>query len=224
MAAVVADAASATSATSHPNLLLYAAITAGIVALPGLDMAVTLTSTLAGGRQSGFAAIAGIITGGIGHVTLGVLGVSVLLRIVPAAFDVLLFVGAAYVAWIGVEVLRARPEAPAADRAGRASPPAAFVRGLLTNALNPKAYLYTLAILPEFVHPKYGPLLPQAASIVAINATLQAGLYGAVVLLADRGRRAMAARPEMGLWIARATGALLISAAALTAWEGWRWR
>lgn len=227
VAAGTAGTAVAVPASAHANLLLYAGITAGIVALPGLDMGVTLASTLSGGRRAGFAAIAGIMTGGIGHVTLGVLGVSVLLRVVPAAFDALLFAGAAYVAWIGVEVLRARPEAPSgavADGGGGVSLPGAFARGLLTNALNPKAYLYTLAILPEFVHPRFGPLLPQAAAIVAINAALQASLYGAVALLADRGRRAMAARPQVGVWIARTTGALLLAAAALTAWEGLRWR
>ncbi len=208
---------------AHPNLLLYAAIVAGVVALPGLDMGVTLSCALAGGRRAGFAAIAGIVTGGVGHVALGLLGVSAVLRWFPAAFNALLLAGAAYVAWIAFALLRSRPEAPEApSAAGAASPMGAYLRGLFTNALNPKAYLYTLAILPEFVRPAYGPLLPQAAAVVAINATLQFGCYGAVALLADRGRRAMASRPAIGTWISRGTGALLLVAACWTAWEGWQ--
>lgn len=224
LAVVPAAAAGATAAApgAHADWLLYAAIVAGVVALPGLDMGVALASTLAGGRRAGFAAIAGIVTGGVGHVALGLLGVSVVLRLVPAAFDVLLLAGAVYVAWIAIGLLRARPEAPAAVAGGAASVPGAYARGLLTNALNPKAYLYTLAILPEFVRPKYGPLLPQAATIVAINATMQVGIYGAVVVLADRGRAAMARRPAIGVGVARVTAALLLAAAAFTAWEGWR--
>lgn len=220
--AVVLATRAAAVPGAHANLLLYAAIVAGVVALPGLDMGVSLACALSGGRRAGFAAIAGIVTGGIGHVALGLLGVSVVLRMFPAAFDALLLVGAAYVAWVGFAVLRSRPGAPAAAGSGATSVRGAFVRGLLTNALNPKAYLYTLAILPEFVRPAYGPLLPQAAAVVAINASLQFAIYGTVVAIADRGNRALGARPEVGLWVARATGAMLIGAALWTGWEGWR--
>lgn len=208
--------------TEHPNLVLYFFVVFGIVALPGLDMGIVVASALAGGRRAGLAAVAGTIAGGVCHVTMGLLGVSLVLRLFPAAFNALLLAGAAYVAWIGIGVLRARPEAPSAA-GGAATAPGAFARGALTNLLNPKAYLFTLAILPQFVRPEFGPLVPQAATIVAINASTQLAVYGALAVLADRGRTAMARRPAAGLWVARTTGALLLVAAGFTAWEGWRW-
>ena len=211
-------------AARHANLWLYFSIVLGVVVLPGLDMAIVLASSLVGGRRAGFAALAGIITGGVGHVVMGVLGIGLVLRVFPGAFNVMLLVGAAYVAWIGVALLRAGAAfAPEPARVAGAWP-AAFGRGMLTNLLNPKAYLYTLAILPQFLRPAYGPLVPQAAAIVAINAATQAVVYGAVALFADRARRSLSERPAAGLVVARAVGALLVGAALFTGWEGWRWR
>jgi threonine/homoserine/homoserine lactone efflux protein len=205
----------------HADLLLYFVIVLGIVALPGLDMGVVLACTLTGGRRAGLAAIAGVIAGGACHVTFGILGVSALLRVFPAAFNGLLMVGAAYVAWIGIQLVRSRPVAPATG-VGDAALGRAFARGALTNLLNPKAYLFTLAILPQFVRPEYGSLPAQAATIFGINALTQSAVYGTVALLADRGRAAMSARPAIGLWVARVTGLMLLAAAVLTAREGWR--
>lgn len=204
------------------NLWLYFSIVLGVVLLPGMDMALVLATSLASGRRAGFAAIAGMVTGGAVHVAMAALGISVVLRTVPAAFTGMLCAGAAYVAWIGVSVMRAGFAPPAGPRRVPASAGAAFARGALTNLLNPKAYLFSLAVLPQFMRPEFGPLAPQAAVIVSINGATQTAVYGAVAWFADRARASLASRPVAGTWAARAVGALLVAAAVLTVAGAWR--
>ena len=64
------------------QLWLFFALVFGIMVLPGLDMAFVLGSTLAGGRRRGFAALAGVVAGGVCHVVMTALGISVLLELV----------------------------------------------------------------------------------------------------------------------------------------------
>ncbi len=78
-------------------------------------------------------------------------------RTVPGAFNAVLLAGAAYVAWIGVSLFRGASSARAMVPASPVAPGATFRRGAITNLLNPKAYLFMLAIFPQFVRPELGP-------------------------------------------------------------------
>lgn len=80
--------------THHDPLWLFFTLVFGVVLLPGLDMAFVLGSALTGGRSRGMAAVAGIIAGGICHVVMTALGISVLLKLIPGAFNALLLAGA----------------------------------------------------------------------------------------------------------------------------------
>src|SRR5262249_41894527 len=92
--------------TDYAHLWVFFVFVLGIMLLPGLDMAYILGSTLAGGRRPGFVALGGIVAGGTVHVVAGVLGISVLLRLYPAAFRFMLLLGALYIAWIGFSILK----------------------------------------------------------------------------------------------------------------------
>jgi threonine/homoserine/homoserine lactone efflux protein len=204
------------------QLWLFFALVFGIVVLPGLDMAFVLGSTLAGGRRRGFAALAGIVAGGVCHVVMTALGISVLLKWIPGAFNALLLAGALYIAWIGLSLMRSdaapamRPDAP------RRSHAATFRQGMLTCLLNPKAYLFMLAIFPQFLRPEYGPIAAQALVLWLIIALNQLCVYGGLALMADRARAWLQGKPEAGMLAARCVGALLIAAAMFTGVEGWR--
>ena len=147
--------------TTH--LWLFFVMVFGVVLLPGLDMAFVLASALVGGRRSGLAATAGIIAGGVCHVTLGALGIMAVLKLFPAAFNLVLIAGALYIAWIGWSLLGSNAALGAIQtQAARPSQAATFRQGMLTNLLNPKAYLFMLAIFPQFLKPEYGELWVQA--------------------------------------------------------------
>ena len=101
---------------------------------------------------------------------------------------------------------------------------ATFRQGILTSLLNPKAYLFMLAIFPQFLKPDYGKLWVQAIVLWLIIACTQALVYGGMALAGDRVRDWMRARPGANAWLARVVGALLLAMAVLTAIEGWRLR
>lgn len=203
------------------QLWLFFALVFGIVVLPGLDMAFVLGSALAGGRRRGFAAVAGIVAGGICHVLMTALGISVLIRLVPGAFNALLLAGALYIAWIGVSLMRSESSLGLHPDARQRSQAATFRQGLLTSLLNPKAYLFMLAVFPQFLRPEYGLLWLQALVMWMILALNQLCVYGGVALMADRARQWLQGQPAAGMLATRCVGALLVAVAAFTGFEGW---
>ena len=88
------------------NLWLFFTLLFGIIIVPGMDMVFVMAHSLTGGRASGLLATAGIMVGGVFHTLYTALAVSFLLHLVPGLFNVLLIAGAAYIAWIGLSLLR----------------------------------------------------------------------------------------------------------------------
>ena len=206
--------------TSH--LWLFFVLVFGVILLPGMDMAFVLASALVGGRRAGLAATAGIVAGGVCHVAMGALGIAAVLRLVPTAFNVVLLAGAAYIAWIGVGLLRSGAAFGQPMPQSARSRTATFRQGMFTSLLNPKAYLFTLAVLPQFLRPEYGSVGAQAAVLCLIIALTQVAIYGGLAFAGDGVRVWFAERPSANTWLARAVGALLLATAAYTAFEGWR--
>jgi threonine/homoserine/homoserine lactone efflux protein len=204
------------------DLSLFAVLVFGIVVLPGLDMAFVMGSSLAAGRRHGLAAVAGIAAGGVCHVVMTTLGISVLLKVIPAAFNALLLAGALYIAWIGISLLRADSAFGVQAEGGAMPAWTTFRRGALTSLMNPKAYLFMLAVFPQFLHAEYGPLWSQALALWVIIAVTQVTVYGAVALVAAQARGWLVRRPAAGLVAARVVGMVLVGAALLTGFEGWR--
>ncbi|NHZ35885.1 LysE family translocator [Massilia rubra] len=203
--------------SAHANLWLYFVVVFGIIALPGLDMAFVMGSAVLGGRRAGLAAVAGIVCGGVCHLAMSALGVAALLRLWPALFNAMLGSGALYTAWIGWCILRAGGGFVQHLPGKACGMGATFRRGLVTSLLNPKAYLFMLAIFPQFLRPGPEPLWTQAALLGAITALTQAGIYGALAWLGGGAGRWLEVRPGAATLLARAMGVLLIVLAALSA-------
>lgn len=131
--------------------------------VPGPDMVLLLQLGALQGRGRALAAAAGLALARATHVTLAALGLAALLRTAPWAFDAVRTIGAAYLIWIGIALLRGGALVPAAD--GRMVPTGtyrgSFAKGLLTNLLNPKALLFCSVLLPQFVHPQSGSVALQ---------------------------------------------------------------
>jgi len=163
---------------------------------------------------------------------MAALGVSVVLRLFPALFNAMLLAGALYIAWIGVSLLRAAPS-PRGDMPGNEPPSrapvpvaaslaAAFRQGLATCLLNPKAYLFMLAVFPQFLRPSPGTLWLQVGVLWLVIATNQAAVYGGLALLAGQVRDWLGQRPAAGVFGARVVGVLLLGVAVFTGVEGWQ--
>jgi threonine/homoserine/homoserine lactone efflux protein len=207
----------------HEPLWLFVVLVFGVIVLPGLDMAFVLGSTLTGGRRRGFAAVTGILAGGICHVVMTALGISMLLNLIPGAFNALLLAGALYIAWIGWSLMRSHASSSGEPPPQRVrSGPATFRQGMITALLNPKAYLFMLAIFPQFLRPDEGAIWLQASLLWSIIAINQLCVYGALTLLADRARHWLRDKPAASTVMARGVGVLLMATAIFTGFEGWR--
>ncbi|WP_113439450.1 LysE family translocator [Rhizobium cremeum] len=201
-------------------LWLFLLLIFGIIIVPGMDMIFVLASSLAGGRKAGLTATAGMMTGGAVHTLYGTLGTGILVAYAPRLFLPLVVAGALYMMWIGLSLAKSAITIGTVDGTGRSTLAATFRRAMTTCLLNPKAYLFVIAVYPQFLKPTYGPILAQGLVLGLMTMAVQGLVYGAVALAGDRARHALAGQPAMTIWIGRAAGALLIVAAAFTLAHG----
>jgi threonine/homoserine/homoserine lactone efflux protein len=203
------------------NLWIYATLLFGIIVIPGMDMVFVLANSLAGGTRAGLAAILGIMGGGVVHTLTGTLGVAMLAVLIPQLFLPMLLAGAAYMIWVGIGLMRS---SITVDRVDGATAPSQFVtvrRGFATCMLNPKAWLFVLAVFPQFMKPQYGSILQQAMVMGLMTISLQFLIYGTVALGAGRARALLLGNPAATVMVGRAGGVLIVLAALFTAWQGW---
>lgn len=201
------------------HLWLYLILLVGIIVVPGMDMMFVLANALVGGRRAGIAATSGIMLGGIAHTIIGFAAVALLSELVPKLFSVMLIVGSLYMMWIGYTLVRSRIEVDHVARTTEKPVGHIVWQGFVTCIVNPKAWMFVMSVVPQFLKPDYGPLLPQAIVMGIMTVTVQAAIYGGLALAALRSRDALVSNPSTTIWIGRIAGWLLIAVAAVTLYE-----
>jgi threonine/homoserine/homoserine lactone efflux protein len=181
-----------------------------------------LANALTGGSNRGLAATAGIMLGGAVHTLNGAIGVGLLMHFVPMLFTPLLLAGAAYMAYIGISLMRSSITVGDNGPAGSRSAWKAFRQGMITCLINPKAYLFILAVYPQFLKPAYGPIWMQATIMGLLTVATQAAVYGGLAVTAGRSRGLLVDNPQATILAGRAAGLLLFAVSIFTAWEGLR--
>jgi threonine/homoserine/homoserine lactone efflux protein len=179
-------------------LALYIAALAAVYALPGPDMALLLQTSINRGARSGFAAAGGLALARAVHVTLSACGVAALLRSAPWLYDIVRYGGALYLAYVAWQVFRSPPFALSGEAASAAPAGAlrqSFMKGLLTNLLNPKALLFCSVLLPQFVRPAEGSVGLQVATLGALLLATGVVFDSAYVAGASRIANWMRAHP-----------------------------
>ncbi|MGW1294823.1 LysE family translocator [Streptomyces sp. NPDC002533] len=187
------------------QLIAFTGVAAGMVALPGADFTVVVRNALAS-RTAGLASAFGVAGGLLVHTALAVAGLAAVLVTMPVLFRTVQLLGGAYVLYLGLSALYAMRRRRAQDGSGPPSgvpedeserpAPREFGRalrqGFLTNALNPKAPVLFLSLLPQFV-PDGQPPLPRTLLLAALVVVLALIWFPAVALLVDR----------LGRWLRR---------------------
>jgi threonine/homoserine/homoserine lactone efflux protein len=204
------------------HLWLYFVLVFGIIVLPGMDMAFVMASSLVDGRRAGFAAVAGIVTGGAIHILMSAIGIGLILKTVPQLFNAMLIAGALYIAWIGWSLLRGASALGEVKTEMSRTMMSTFGRAVLTCLLNPKAYVFMLAVFPQFLRLEYGSLVTQSIILGAITSLTQFAVYGAVALLAAETATWLRDNKARQIYLGRFVGTMLIAAAIWTIWQGWR--
>jgi len=195
---------------SIETLLVVGLAAAVMNALPGPSQLYVVTRTAALGRAAGFASALGLASGAVVHVVLAATGLTALLAATPALFEVVRWIGAGYLIFLGIATWREKDEAGAERGAGpgavaRQSPWRLFRQGFVIEVLNPKTALFFLAFLPQFVTPAspspglemfvLGLLVPLTALPVDL-----AIAFGAAALLGRLGATGTVAR--LRRWLA----------------------
>jgi threonine/homoserine/homoserine lactone efflux protein len=142
-----------------PQLLMFIAAGWLLNLTPGPDVLFIVSNALKSGVRAGLVAALGIVSGCFVHVAAAALGVGALLATSATAFTVLKWAGAVYLLWMGLRLLLLRPAAAnvVPDESVPDPVPAdlrrIYLRGFLTNVLNPKVALFFLAFVPQFIAP-----------------------------------------------------------------------
>lgn len=185
------------------------------VVSPGPDFAMVLRQSIAHDRRTAIWTSVGIGSAILLHISYSLLGIGLLLQTSETAFKALKFAGAAYLAWIGVQALRTKPRDLTIDR--RADPArspslaAAWTIGFLTNALNPKAALFFIALFPVAVSPQTPKLVQAGYGLWMALATMAWFSVVSVVFTREDIRSRFL---RCGHWIDRALGVVFLAFAA----------
>ncbi|WP_416773426.1 LysE family translocator [Pseudomonas sp. RHF3.3-3] len=182
------------------------------VASPGPDFAVVVRESVTHGRRAGTWTALGVGSAIFLHVGYSLLGIGLIVSQSIVLFNVLKWLAAAYLLYIGFKALRARPAAAATEalarEAGERTARGAYVAGFVTNGLNPKATLFFLSLFTVVINP-HTPLAIQAGYGVYLAAAT--ALWFCLVARLFSQPRVRAGFARMGHWFDRTMGAVLIA-------------
>jgi threonine/homoserine/homoserine lactone efflux protein len=178
---------------------------------PGPDTLVVAGHSAHGGLRAGLAAVAGIVTGGLWYMALIGLGLLTLLAAWPALFVAAKIVGAGYLAYLGLRLLRSALDPTPATSDAPLALGRPFRQAFFTNALNPKVALFYLAALPQFVG--VGPDAPYVGVLlIAIHYLVSGAWLACLAFAAARAGRVLRSSGTMR-WIEGVLGAAVIGLA-----------
>jgi len=188
----------------------YGAFVAAIIlflAIPGPGNLALITSTGKGGIRAGLAATLGVIAGDQVLLWAAVAGVAAVLAAYPPAFRAVQWLGAAYLAWLGLRMVTAKP---GSQPVINIQPRQYFRQAALITLLNPKAIVFYMAFFPLFVDPvRHQGLL--TFGVMAVTIAALTFLYGlVVVLLTHFMAERLRANPKIGRWLEKTAGVLLV--------------
>jgi threonine/homoserine/homoserine lactone efflux protein len=184
---------------------------AAIVVSPGPDSVYTVTQSLSSGRAAGIAAAVGTATGVLVHAAGAVLGLSALLRTTAEAYVLMKYVGAAYLVYLGVQLLRDDEtfEIDESIGAGDRSLVDSYRRAVTINVTNPQVAVFVLAFFPQFVPPTADATL-QLSVLGAVYAGVSLLYLAGVALFADRVRHLLLDSATAQRAVRYASGSVLI--------------
>jgi len=190
--------------------LLFIAASLVLIVTPGQDMLLVMSRSIAQGATAGVATAAGVSVGLVGHTVLATLGLGAILRTSDWLFLALKLVGAAYLVYLGVQLLRTKGHDLAISGGTPRSLGRLFFDGALSNVSNPKIAVFYFAFLPQFVRPEASHPTLSIFVLGLVFAGLTFLVKGPVGLVAGRLSGWLRSRPGAVAWLYRVSGAVLL--------------
>ncbi|MFD0858905.1 LysE family translocator [Roseovarius aquimarinus] len=196
--------------------LAFVAASTALLLIPGPTVLLVLSYALSKGRGVALASAGGVALGDLVAMSASLMGLGALVLASATLFTALKWVGAVYLIWLGIKLIRsAQATGLELPQGARVTGRSVFWHAAAVTALNPKSIAFFIAFVPQFVTLN-APLAPQFAILVGTFVALAALNALAYALLADR-MRARIARPGVIAWITRAGGGALIAMGFATA-------
>ena len=199
--------------------LLFVVASLVLIVTPGQDMILVMSRSIAQGSAAGVVTAAGVSVGLVGHTVLATLGLGAILRTSEWLFVALKLAGAAYLVYLGIQLLRTKNQELAVLAGAPRSLWRLFFDGALSNVSNPKIAVFYFAFLPQFVLP--GATHPTLSVFVLglVFAGLTFLVKGPVGLGAGLLSGWLRSRPKALAWLYRTSGAVLIGLGVKLAFE-----
>lgn len=197
--------------------LAFAAASTALLLIPGPTVLLVLAYAIGQGRRIAVPTALGVATGDLIAMSASLAGLGALVLASATLFTALKWIGAVYLIWLGVKMIRGA-NATALDleaTKGTIAPSAAFWNAAAVTALNPKSIVFFIAFVPQFLNPA-APLFGQSVLLITTFVGLAALNALAYALLADRMRQAIR-RPTIIAGLTRLGGASLVAMGVLTA-------
>lgn len=191
--------------------LLFTIASLVLIATPGQDMILVMSRSVAQGARAGIVTAAGVSTGLVGHTVLVTFGLGAILRTSELLFVALKVIGAAYLIYLAIGLLRARDARLVVGGAAVRSPARLFADGAVSNLSNPKIAIFYFAFLPQFVTPATEHPTFTILALGLAFAALTFAVKGPVGLFAGLLSGWLRANPNVLVWLYRGSGVVLLA-------------
>ena len=143
----------------------------------------------------------------------------IITQLAPQLITVILLASAAYMCWVGFTLVKSSITVDEIGAAPKRSIATAFAQGFITCVLNPKAYMFVLAVYPSFIQPRFGPVWAQALVMGGLTVVTQFTIYGGLGLAAAKTRDFLTGNPKLTISIGRICGLVFFAVAGFTVWH-----
>lgn len=199
------------------NLIAFTFAATLLTLTPGLDTALILRTATVEGKRQALRAALGINAGCFLWGAAVAFGLGALIAVSELAFDILKYCGAAYLAWLGLNMLLRPRTSLSSVEGAQKKVPNWFFKGLMGNVLNPKIGIFYVSFLPQFI-PQGQPLIAWTFGLVSIHVVI--GFLWSIILIAATQPLAKVLRSEKVItWMDRATGLIFVLFAARLAFS-----
>lgn len=199
------------------NLLAFTFAATLLTLTPGLDTALVLRTATVEGKQQAMRAALGINAGCLLWGAAVAFGLGALIAVSELAYDLLKYCGAAYLAWLGLNMLLRPRRALSPVETGVKPQANWFLKGMTGNVLNPKIGIFYVSFLPQFI-PQGQPLVAWTFGLVSIHVVI--GLIWSTMLIgATQPLAGVLRREKVIQWMDRTTGMIFVLFAARLAFS-----
>jgi threonine/homoserine/homoserine lactone efflux protein len=165
-------------------MIAFAIASLALLVIPGPAVLYVINRSIADGRSTALAAVAGLEIGNFVHVVAATLGLSAVIAASATAFGVVKWIGAGYLVFIGLRTLARKPQTIEAHKSSL-SRGKSFTQGIIVNTFNPKVALFFLSFLPQFIDEKSGSAAMQSLVLGSLFVAIGLCTDGLYAILAS---------------------------------------